>query len=103
MKILTWNCNGLRARFPLIKKIIELEKPDLLFLQETKIEDKIFPEKEFHNLGYEFLFYRGEKSYNGVACISKVPFGDCGYKNWHDIEDCRHIFVKIKKIGRAHV
>ena len=96
MKILTWNCNGIRARFPLIKKIIELEKPDLLFLQETKIEDKIFPEKEFHNLGYEFLFYRGEKSYNGVACISKVPFGDCGYKNWHDIEDCRHIFVKIK-------
>ena len=96
MKILTWNCNGIRARFPLIKKIIELEKPDLLFLQETKIEDKIFPEKEFHNLGYEFLFYRGEKSYNGVACISKVPFGDYGYKNWYDIEDCRHIFVKIK-------
>ena len=45
MKILTWNCNGIRARFPLIKKIIELEKPDLLFLQETKIEDKIFTEK----------------------------------------------------------
>ena len=49
MKILTWNCNGIRARFPLIKKIIELEKPDLLFFQETKIEDKIYPEKEFHN------------------------------------------------------
>ena len=46
MKILTWNCNGIRARFPLIKKIIESEKPDLLFLQETKIEDKIFPEKD---------------------------------------------------------
>ena len=93
MKILTWNCNGIRARFPLIKKIIELEKPDLLFLQETKIEDKIFPEKEFHNLGYEFLFYRGEKSYNGVACISKVPFSDCGYRNWYNIDECRHIFV----------
>ena len=66
MKILTWNCNGIRARFPLIKKIIELEKPDLLFLQETKIEDKIFPEKEFHNLGYEFLFYREVRNHTTV-------------------------------------
>ena len=41
MKIVTWNCNGIRARFDLIKKLINDEEPDIIFLQETKIEDKI--------------------------------------------------------------
>ena len=95
MKIITWNCNGIRARFPLIEILLKKENPDLLFLQETKIEDKIFPQKIFHELGYKHLLFRGEKSYNGVACISKLPFERFGHKNWVQKKDCRHLFVKI--------
>ena len=61
MKIITWNCNGIRARFPLIEILLKKENPDLLFLQETKIEDKIFPQEIFHELGYKHLLFRGEK------------------------------------------
>ena len=98
MKIVTWNCNGIRARFDLIKKLINDEEPDIIFLQETKIEDKIFPSQSFHDLGYKYLFFRGEKSYNGVACISKIQFDNCGYRNWVQSEDCRHIFIKLNDL-----
>ena len=98
MKIITWNCNGIRARFPLIEKLIENENPDVIFLQETKIEDKIFPSKSFFDLGYNHLFFRGEKSYNGVACISRIPFDDSGYKNWSNLEDCRHIYIRFNEL-----
>ena len=98
MKIITWNCNGIRARLPLIEKLIENENPDVIFLQETKIEDKIFPSKSFFDLGYNHLFFRGEKSYNGVACISKIPFDDSGYKNWSNLEDCRHIYIRFNEL-----
>ena len=98
MKIITWNCNGIRARFPLIEKLIENENPDVIFLQETKIEDKIFPSKSFFDLGYNHLFFRGEKSYNGVACISRIPFDDSGYRNWSNLEDCRHIYIKFNEL-----
>ena len=98
MKIITWNCNGIRARFPLIEKLIENENPDVIFLQETKIEDKIFPSKSFFDLGYNHLFFRGEKSYNGVACISRIPFDDSGYKNWSNLKDCRHIYVRFNEL-----
>ena len=98
MKIITWNCNGIRARFPLIKKLIENENPDVVFLQETKIEDKIFPSQSFFDLGYNHLFFRGEKSYNGVACISRIPFDDSGYRNWLNLEDCRHIYIRFNEL-----
>ena len=99
MKIVTWNCNGIRARFALIKKLINDENPDIIFLQETKIEDKIFPSQSFHDLGYKHLFFRGEKSYNGVACISKIHFNNCGYKNWVQNKDCRHIFIELNDLA----
>jgi len=98
MKIITWNCNGIRARFPLIEKLIENENPDVIFLQETKIEDKIFPSQSFFDLGYNHLFFRGEKSYNGVACISRIPFDDSGYKNWSNLKDCRHIYIRFNEL-----
>ena len=49
-------------------------------------------------MGYKHLLFRGEKSYNGVACISKLPFEKFGHKNWVQKKDCRHLFVKINNI-----
>ena len=70
MKISSWNVNSVRAR---IKNIIEYLKdtsPDILMIQEIKTEDKTFPYEDFKNSGYESYVY-GQKSYNGVAFLSK--------------------------------
>ena len=70
MKIISWNVNSVRARIENIKNYIKDSAPDLLFLQEIKTQNENFPIDEFKSLGYiSYVF--GQKSYNGVAIISK--------------------------------
>jgi len=71
MKIASWNVNSVRARIINIVDYIRLEKPEILFLQEIKTENTNFPSDEFKKLGYESYVF-GQKSYNGVAFISKI-------------------------------
>ena len=71
MKIASWNVNSVRARIINILEYIRLENPDILFLQEIKTENINFPSQEFKKLGYESYVF-GQKSYNGVAFISKI-------------------------------
>lgn len=75
MKIATFNTNSIRARMPIILEWLDVERPDLLCLQETKVQDKDFPESQLEEAGYKTIF-RGQKSYNGVAMISKLPLED---------------------------
>ncbi len=75
MKIATFNTNSIRARLPIILDWLEREGPDLLFLQETKVQDKDFPASQFESMQYHSLF-KGQKSYNGVAIVSKAPLED---------------------------
>jgi exodeoxyribonuclease-3 len=70
MKIATYNTNSIRARLPIIKKWIAANQPDVLCLQETKVVDDEFPGEELNALGYRAVF-RGEKSYNGVAVLTR--------------------------------
>lgn len=70
MKIATFNTNSIRARLPIIKNWLIEEQPDILALQETKVQDKDFPFDDFDELGYQAVI-RGQKSYNGVAVISR--------------------------------
>lgn len=70
MKIATFNVNSIRSRMEIVLKWLETHEPDVLCLQETKVQDKDFPELMFINAGYEVVF-KGEKSYNGVALISR--------------------------------
>ena len=72
MKVITWNVNSIRLRSSLIYRLLEIEKPDILCLQETKVVDNYFPIEPFNELGYE-VNISGQKSYNGVALISKQP------------------------------
>lgn len=72
MKIVSWNINSLRLRISLLKKFIEIANPDIICLQEIKVEDSLFPAIELISLGYNFLEYSGEKSYNGVAILAKT-------------------------------
>lgn len=71
-KIATWNVNSLRIRLAQVVQWLQDHQPDVLALQETKLLDKDFPQTEFTALGYHVLF-AGQKSYNGVAVISKTP------------------------------
>ncbi len=70
MKIISWNVNSVRARIDNIKSYIKDTSPDILLLQEIKTQDENFPLDEFKKLGYTSYIF-GQKSYNGVAIISK--------------------------------
>ena len=70
MLIATWNVNSVRSRLSQITNWIKDVNPDILCLQETKVKDDAFPLSHFEELGYKVIIY-GQKSYNGVAIISK--------------------------------
>jgi len=69
-RIATWNVNSLRVRLPHVLQWLEKEQPDILALQETKLVDANFPIEEIQNAGYHAV-YAGQKTYNGVATLSK--------------------------------
>ncbi|MFC1830140.1 exodeoxyribonuclease III [Thermodesulfobacteriota bacterium] len=71
MKVASFNANGIRARMPIVLDWLEKESPDALCVQETKVQDPDFPHRPFEDMGYHCSF-KGQKSYNGVAVLSKV-------------------------------
>ncbi len=75
MLIATWNVNSIRTRLNQVEHLIDEVSPDLLCLQETKVEDRLFPKSNFEQKGYYVKIF-GQKSYNGVALISKEPLED---------------------------
>jgi exodeoxyribonuclease-3 len=70
MKIASFNVNSVRVRLPIITEWLQKESPDVLGIQETKVQDADFPKTPFNDLGYH-VSYKGQKSYNGVAVLSK--------------------------------
>ena len=78
MLIASWNVNSIRTRLSQVIKWLEEQQPEVLCLQETKVSDKEFPYKNFENIGYSVKFY-GQKSYNGVAIVSKDKIADIKY------------------------
>ena len=70
MKLATWNVNSLKVRLPHVLQWLEDNQPDMLCLQETKLEDGKFPAAELETAGYRALF-RGQKTYNGVAILAR--------------------------------
>jgi exodeoxyribonuclease-3 len=75
VKLATWNVNSIRARHDAVLSWIARVEPDVLCLQETKVEDDDFPTDELLRLGYE-VAVAGQKSYNGVAIASRLPLAD---------------------------
>ena len=71
MRIATWNINGLRARIDYVDEWITARDPDLLAFQELKTPTDLFPHEHFEKLGYKSLV-SGQKSWNGVAILSKT-------------------------------
>lgn len=71
MKLATWNVNSLKVRLPQVLDWLAVHQPDVLCLQETKLEDANFPAAEISTAGYHPL-YSGQKTYNGVAILSRM-------------------------------
>ena len=99
MILSSWNVNSVRARIENILIYLRSSKPDILMMQEIKTEEKNFPFKEFKNAGYN-SYVLGEKSYNGVAILSKEITENIDLKFINDKLGQARIIVgdlKIKK------
>lgn len=85
MRIATWNVNSLKVRLPQVLDWLSKHNPHALCLQELKLEDAKFPLPEFEALGYTAAF-SGQKTYNGVAIISRRPAANvaCGIAGFDD-------------------
>ena len=75
MKIASWNVNSLNVRLPHLSTWLATAAPDIVALQETKLEDAKFPVEALTTLGYHSVF-SGQKTYNGVALLSREPARD---------------------------
>jgi exodeoxyribonuclease-3 len=73
LKIASWNVNSLNVRMPHLSQWLREAQPDIVALQETKLDDERFPDSELAALGYRSVFC-GQKTYNGVALLSRLPF-----------------------------
>ena len=102
MKIATWNINSVRLRIDLVMKFLNDSDIDVLCLQETKTEDRFFPAAALAAAGWSHHAFRGEKSYNGVAIVSRLPLDQTHYRNWAEKTDCRHICAQIENGPSIH-
>ncbi len=104
MLIASWNVNSIRTRLSQVLNWIEEKQPDILCLQETKVIDEDFPVKVFIKLGYKVKFY-GQKSYNGVAIVSKKNISDIRYGFAGELKnsDISEELIEQKRIMSAYI
>ncbi|RCL03747.1 MAG: exodeoxyribonuclease III [Candidatus Tokpelaia sp. JSC161] len=101
--IATWNINSIRFRLPLILQFLQIKKPDILCLQETKCPNAYFPTNFLNNAGYKYITFSGQKSYNGVAILGKLPFSTISKPDLCDKNDCRYITVTVNIGRKIHI
>lgn len=99
MKIATWNVNSIRKRLPLLLDWLAEHQPDVMCLQETKVQDEHFPAEPLRNAGYHVTF-RGHKGYNGVATLSRTrpEYVLHGFREEFDEEDDRVLQTVVEGI-----
>ena len=102
MRIATWNINSVRLRIHHVLRFIKEQNIDVMCLQETKTEDEHFPISQFINVGMKYCNFRGEKSYNGVAILSKIPIKENSFELWCGLNDTRHISVFLENNIKIH-
>ena len=99
VRIASWNVNSIRARIEILSKWLKQKQYDIVFIQETKVQDHEFPIDDIKNIGYETIFC-GQKSYNGVAILSKEKIGliNKTLPGEKSDEQARFITSKVKDI-----
>jgi len=92
----TWNINSVRLREPIVCKLLAEEGPDVLCLQECKSPVEHIPTEAFAELGYRYMVARGQKGYNGVAILSKLPMEEAGAEDFVNLGHARHIAGRLE-------
>lgn len=92
----TWNINSVRLRAELVTRLMREEAPDILCLQECKSPVEKIPADIFANLGYGHMVARGQKGYNGVAILSKLPMEEVGSEDFASLGHARHIAGRLE-------
>jgi exodeoxyribonuclease III len=95
MRLVTWNVNSVRLRFDNLARLVQRWDPDVICLQEIKVHDDLFPTAELLPGGHPHRRWRGMKSYNGVAILSRLPLEPVEGPDWCGKGDCRHQAVKL--------
>jgi exodeoxyribonuclease III len=98
--VATWNINSVRLRLDQVLRLLAEEAPDVLCLQETKCANGSFPLSALKAAGYPHIAVHGQKSYNGLAVISRFPILAEDSRSFCDRADCRHLAVTIDTGGR---
>jgi exodeoxyribonuclease III len=93
MKIATWNINGIKARIDGVRTWLAAASPDIACLQEIKCVDEAFPRQEFEDLGYNVAVH-GQKGFNGVALLSKLPFDEVAPRLAGDPDDVQARYLE---------
>ncbi len=100
MIVASFNINGIRARLPVLTEWLDTSRPDIVLLQETKIVDEAFPRAPFEERGYSLAIH-GQKGFNGVAILSKLPFEEIRTGLGGDDEDDQARYIEALVMGRT--
>jgi len=100
--IATWNINSVRLREPLVLKLLAKHGPDILCLQECKSPVEKIPTEGFAQAGYGHMVARGQKGYNGVMILSKLPLEDAGGRDFANLGHARHVAARLENGVTIH-
>ena len=89
--IASWNINSVRFRIDIVERFLIEAAPDVLCLQETKVEDGLFPHAMFERHGYAHRLLSGQRMHHGVAIVSRLPLSTHARHDWQDNGEARHI------------
>ena len=92
----TWNINSVRLREGLVSRLMTEDMPDVLCLQECKSPVEKIPFEAFQALGYNYMIARGQKGYNGVAILSKMPIIETDAQDFASLNHARHIAGRLE-------
>jgi len=95
LRLITWNVNSIRLRLDNLARLVERWQPDVICMQEIKVQDAHFPTDTLLAGDYPHRVFRGMKSYNGVAILSRAPLQAVEAPDWCSKGDCRHLAVTL--------
>ncbi len=102
LTVATWNINSIRLREGLVARLLREQAPDVLCLQECKAPVDKIPRETFAALGYPHLVARGDKGYNGVAILSRLPLVHAGAEDHAALGHARHVAARLENGVTIH-
>lgn len=102
MRLVTWNINSIRLRIDLLRQVASVMNPDIVCLQEIKVDDPLFPLDECRAMGFPHVAFHGMKGYNGVAILSRLPIAESRPLSRCGRDDRRHLMARLENGVEVH-